>query len=71
MFSGANTLNYRLCQDANCAKLWGDQSYPEDYGPVVPITGKNVTLTIYGKIDPGQDVPVGTYADTAMVVIQF
>jgi len=71
MVSGANYLNYYLCQDANCSTLWGDQSYPTDYGPVAPITKQNVTLTIYGKIPAGQDVPTGTYTDTILVEIDF
>ncbi len=71
MVSGANRLNYYLCQDANCNTLWGDQAYPSDYGPVAPITGRNVTLPVYGRILPGQDVPTGSYADTVLVVIQF
>jgi len=71
MVSGANYLNYYLCQDANCNTLWGDQAYPTDYGPVAPITKQNVTLTIYGKIPAGQDVPTGTYTDTILVEIDF
>jgi spore coat protein U-like protein len=71
MASGANRLNYYLCQDANCNTLWGDQSYPTDYGPVAPITRQNVTLNVYGKILAGQDVPTGTYADSVQVEINF
>ena len=71
MASGADRLNYLLCQDASCNTLWGDQSYPSDYGPVAPITGRNVNLPVYGRILPGQDVPTGSYADTVLVVIQF
>jgi spore coat protein U-like protein len=71
MAAGADRLNYLLCQDANCSTLWGDQSYPSDYGPVAPITGRNVNLPVYGRILPGQDVPTGSYADTVLVVIQF
>jgi spore coat protein U-like protein len=72
MASGADRLNYYLCQDANCATLWGDQSYPTDYGPIaLNRTNRTATLYVYGKILPGQDVPTGNYADTILVVIQF
>ena len=72
MVSGANRLNYYLCQDANCATLWGDAQYPSDYGPVgLNRNNRTATLYVYGKILPGQDVPTGTYTDSILVEIDF
>jgi spore coat protein U-like protein len=71
MASGANQLNYYLCQDASCNKLWGDKQYPSDSGPITPPLSGTVSLAIYGVITAGQDVPVGTYADTALVEVDF
>ena len=72
MASGANRLSYYLCQDANCATLWGDAQYPSDYGPVgLNRNNRTATLYVYGKILPGQDVPTGTYTDSILVEIDF
>jgi spore coat protein U-like protein len=30
-----------------------------------------VSVTIYGRIPPGQDVSVGTYSDTVTVLVLF
>jgi spore coat protein U-like protein len=30
-----------------------------------------VTLTVFGRIPPGQDVAAGIYTDTIIVTIQF
>lgn len=67
-------LNYYLCQDANCNKLWGDKGFPSDSGPITIPAGtvnQSVSLPIYGKIPEGQDVPTGTYTDTILVEIDF
>jgi spore coat protein U-like protein len=71
MTSGINRLNYDLCQDANCSTRWGDCTYPTEYGPVDLPNNKDVTLTVYGRILAGQDVPAGTYTDRVTVTIDF
>ena len=71
MASGGNLLNYDLCQDANCSTRWGDSTYPTEYGPVDAPNNKDVTLTVYGRIPAGQDVPAGTYTDRVTVTIDF
>ena len=72
MFSGINSLSYYLCQDANCNKLWGDQAYPSDSGPINTRAGNTtVSLPIYGVIPAGQDVSAGTYTDTILMEVDF
>jgi spore coat protein U-like protein len=72
MLRGTDRLNYYLCQDANCSKLWGDKMYPSDSGPInVPAGNVTVALPIYGVIPAGQDVPAGTYTDTILIEVDF
>jgi spore coat protein U-like protein len=73
MFSGINSLNYYLCQDVACSKLWGDKGYPYDSGPIIIPARTNVTasLPIYGTITAGQDLPTGVYTDTILVEVDF
>jgi spore coat protein U-like protein len=70
MASGTNRLNYNLFLDANHTQIWGDPS-PYRYGPITPPNRTYVTLTVYGLIPAGQDVPAGTYTDSATVTINF
>jgi spore coat protein U-like protein len=73
MVSGTNRLNYYLCQDANCGKLWGDKGFPYDSGPITIPARTNLTasLPIYGRIPAGQDVSTGAYTDTMLVEVDF
>jgi spore coat protein U-like protein len=36
---------------------------------MVNTTAKTTSVPIYGKIDPGQDAPVGIYNDTVIVSV--
>jgi spore coat protein U-like protein len=73
MSGGIHSLNYYLCQDVACSKLWGDMGFPYDSGPItIPArTNLAASLPIYGKIPAGQDVPTGSYTDTILVEIDF
>jgi len=74
MTGAIDRLNYYLCQDANCTKLWGDKSYPSDSGPITIPAGTvnlSVSLPIYGMIPAGQDVSAGIYTDTVLVEVDF
>lgn len=65
MRSGNEVLNYNLYRDATRSSIWGDATG----GTVVYVDpappGRNITVTvpIFGRISPGQDVAVGTYSD--------
>lgn len=70
--SGAWRLAYDLFLDAARTVVWGDGSAGTGrYGPVVPPEGEEVSATVHGLIPGGQNVGVGTYADTVVVTLTF
>jgi spore coat protein U-like protein len=73
--SPASYLTYHLCQDAGCTKEWGmpaDTSSGLAYGYAYnSATDAQTNLSIYGRIDGGQIVGTGYYADTVTVWVQF
>ena len=71
MVSGAEKLNYNLYLDAARTSIWGDASAGTSWFMESGASGKPVTLTVFGRIPPGQDVAAGTYSDTIIVTIQF
>ncbi len=72
---GVERLNYNLFRDAGYTQIWGDTPGVDDLlvnNVKVPKRGSiTVTppVTIYGRIPPGQQVPVGTYADSVVLTI--
>jgi spore coat protein U-like protein len=69
MASGANNMSYFLYQDAGLGTLWGNTSAT---GVSQAGTGNaGTTLTVYGVITAGQNVPVGLYADTVVATVTF
>ncbi len=67
--SGGDRLDYNLYIDAARTAVWGDPN-PNHYH-TGPLLWWPVTLTIYGQIPAGQDVPAGTYTDAVTVTINF
>jgi spore coat protein U-like protein len=62
MSDGAgHSLSYQLYQDAALSTVWGN----------TPETGMcaSGSLTVYGAIPAAQNAPVGSYADTVVVVV--
>jgi spore coat protein U-like protein len=70
MVSGANRLNYNLYLDAARTQIWGDPN-PYAFSDTGWDFFPNVTLTIYGSIPAGQDVPTGTYTDAIVATVNF
>jgi spore coat protein U-like protein len=72
MSSGVGTLNYNLYLDAAHTLIWGDPN-PGDFDGTIPAWswGTTRTVTVYGLVPAGQDVPAGTYTDTVVVTFQF
>jgi spore coat protein U-like protein len=70
MTNGANTLNYALYRDAGRTNNWGNtpgtDTPPATIAPVGPST-----LTVYGRVPAGQNVPAGGYADTITVTLNY
>ena len=61
-------LNYNIYKDGGYSKLWGDVTAGTT--PLVVTTaGANTQVPVYGKIDPGQDAPVGNYKDTVIMSV--
>ena len=70
MISGANRLNYNLYLDAGHTQIWGDPN-PYSFADTGWDFFPNVTLTIYGLIPAGQDVPTGSYTDAIIATVNF
>jgi spore coat protein U-like protein len=68
--TGAATdrLNYNIYKDGGYSSLWGDGTAGTT-PLIVNTTTKTTSVPIYGKIDPGQNVPVGNYKDTVIVSV--
>jgi spore coat protein U-like protein len=65
---GSGRLNYNIYKDGGYSNLWGDGTAGTT-PLVVTTSGPNTTVPIYGKIDPGQDAPVGNYSDTVVMSV--
>ncbi len=65
---GSNFLSYTLFTDFNRTTEWGN-----DAGTGVADTGTGTASahTVYGSIDPAQNVPEGSYADTVVATVTF
>ena len=72
MLNGLTAMNYNLYVDSFGLVIWGDGtggSFP--YGPFGVANNQTVTLTIYGQIPAGQDLPPGSYSDTITASVNF
>jgi len=69
MASGANRMAYFLYQDEGAGSVWGNTLAT---GVAQLGTGNaGTTLTVYGFITAGQNVHVGSYADTVVATVNF
>lgn len=68
MISGGNFLSYGLFQDNALTVTWGNTA-----GTGVAYTGTGVagSVTVFGVVPAGQNVPAGTYNDTVVATITF
>jgi spore coat protein U domain-containing protein, fimbrial subunit CupE1/2/3/6 len=69
---GNENLAYNLYRDAAHTVVWGD--FTGGTGGLIdpdPLKRDDVTVTVYGRIPPLQDVSVGPYSDTVTVVVNF
>jgi spore coat protein U-like protein len=74
MSGSGDTLGYNLYSDPARQQIWGDSPPPAAYQYVTskgsgPTHG--ASLTVYGRITPGQWVAPGSYADTITATINF
>ncbi len=70
LFRGSETMSYNLYLNAGHTQIWGDGTAGTlKYASVS--NNQSITLTIFGRIPPGQDVSAGTYSDTIVATINF
>ncbi len=62
-------LLYNLYKDATRTVVWGDAGSQLYSDPNPP--GSGLTVPIYARISPQQDVGVGTYSDSISVTINW
>jgi spore coat protein U-like protein len=60
--AGTSLLTYNLYTDAATTIIWGDGSAGSTANSTEALSGNHPTsiLTVYGKLDAGQDVPAGS-----------
>jgi spore coat protein U-like protein len=65
---GTQTLGYNLYRNAGRTEVWGDGS-----GGTFTLLGAagRQTVTLYGRIFPGQPAAAGAYADTVIATLNF
>jgi spore coat protein U-like protein len=68
MLSGGNYLSYQLYQDVGHSTIWGntDGTHVNYTG-----TGSSGSVTVYGRVNSGQNKPAGSYSDTVLATIDF
>jgi spore coat protein U-like protein len=72
MVQAGNVLTYNLYRTSSYTTVWGDGSRGTGYYfDNNPRDNVMVSLTVYGRIPPQQDVPGGSYSDTVQVLIDF
>jgi spore coat protein U-like protein len=69
---GSEKLAYNLFRDAARTSVWGDfTGGTAAHLETDPPNNRDVSVTVYGRIPPGQDISAGSYSDTVMVVVNF
>ncbi len=65
---GTNYLTYELYQDTGHTTVWGNTA---GTGVANTGTGGQTSITVYGTVDAGQNVPAGNYSDTVVATVTF
>jgi spore coat protein U-like protein len=63
-------LAYNLYSDVNRVTVWADSSDPTHTVSGAG-TSQAQSFVVYGLIPAGQNVPVGTYSDSILVLVTF
>ena len=70
MNSGTDFLPYEIFKDVGHARIWGAGAQALRF-----LTPANSTAPVrnivYGRIEPGQDITAGDYADTIEIILHF
>jgi spore coat protein U domain-containing protein, fimbrial subunit CupE1/2/3/6 len=69
---GLERLDYNLFRDAARTTVWGDfTGGTSAFIDIDPPKKEDLTVTVYGRIPPGQDISAGSYTDSVTVVMNF
>jgi spore coat protein U-like protein len=63
---GEDLLPYQLFQDSGRSQVWGDQA---DALMIESTAAGGDSVPVFGRIEPGQEVPPGTYRDTVVITL--
>ena len=66
--SNSHVLGYALFQDSAHTTAWGNTS---GSGASYTGQGTNTSVTVYGQITAGQNVPSASYSDTVVATVTF
>ena len=70
MKNGSEYLTYELYKESGRTNVWGNAG-----GALVTLTAATSnaaqTLTVYGRIPPGQDVSVGNFGDAVQITVTY
>lgn len=70
LVNGIDYLTYELYKESARTNVWGDSgSALVTLSPALAITAQ--TLTVYGRITPGQSVSTGLFLDTVVITVTF
>jgi spore coat protein U-like protein len=70
MTGGSNTLAYALYQDTARTTNWGNTP-GADTPPATTAPTTATSLTVFGRVPSGQNVPATTYNDTITVTVTY
>jgi spore coat protein U-like protein len=72
---GAETIPYNLYQDAGCTLAFGDaglgDTFPAGSGVAVSGIGRDVLITIYGRMTVPSRAPPGLYLDSIVIAVTY
>ena len=73
MVSGSQQLSYNLYRDTTRTIVWGDGSGGSQAYIInnPQPNNRDITLPIFGRIPPSQNVKVGAYSDTITVTLTY
>jgi spore coat protein U-like protein len=70
MKNGSEYLTYELYKESGHTNVWGNAG-----GALVTLAAASSnaaqTLTVYGRIPPGQDVSVGSFGDSVQITVTY
>lgn len=64
----SHVMSYSLFQDSGHANAWGNTS---GTGAAYTGQGTSTSVTVYGQIGAGQNLPAASYSDTVVTTVSF